>query len=88
MDRAPSNKIVDAPPAVPTGGPSSLRSKWRSLLPLLYFAMLLATFLTGAASVHNAAPDLINVAKIVSVVAFVGSMVALSMHLVGDAGRS
>ena len=68
--------------------PTASSARWQIRLPLLCVGLLLAVFLTGAAASADASPDLLDVAKIVSVVSFVGSMVALCMGMIGDAYRA
>ena len=68
-------------------GPSlSARSRsglhWH--LPLFCVGLLLAALLIGAANTSDSAPDLMDLSKIVAVVSFVASMVALCMGMIGD----
>lgn len=86
----PANRVMEPTANVSIDDPvHSADRPWRGRFRLttLCVALLMASFLSGAAATGGASPDLMDVAKIVSVVAFVGSMVALCMGMIGDAYR-
>ncbi|MDB5324878.1 MAG: hypothetical protein JWM57_447 [Phycisphaerales bacterium] len=67
-------------------------SQWRRLsrsgLPALICILLLTSTLVGAAAISDVSTNMMDVAKIVSVVAFIAAMVALAMGMIGSAYRS
>ena len=67
---------------------SPLRRASRSGLPALVCILLLTSTLVGAAAISDVSTNFMDVAKIVSVVAFIAAMLALAMGMIGDAYRS
>ena len=62
-----------------------MRGSGRSRLLAVCVMLLLSAFLTGATTLGTPSPGGMDLAKVVAVVAFIGSMVALAFGMIGDA---
>lgn len=57
-------------------------------LGMLCVTLSLMSFLSGATALADVSTNYLDLAEIVSVLAFIGSMLALAFRMIGDAFRS